>query len=66
MEIYMEGNKLLRLPEVESTTGLKKSAIYVRVKDGSFPEPVRLRAKAVAWRFDEIQQWINDLPRAIA
>lgn len=61
----MEGNKLLRLPEVEATTGLKKSAIYVRVKDGSFPEPVRLGPKSVAWRFDEVQQWILELPRAI-
>ncbi len=50
MEVYMEWNKLLRLPEVETTTGLKKSAIYARRKDGTFPEPVRLGGKAVAWR----------------
>ena len=61
----MEGNKLLRLPEVESTTGLKKSAIYERVKSGKFPQPVRLGTKSVAWRFDEVQQWIYELPRAI-
>jgi prophage regulatory protein len=60
----MEGIRLIRLPEVEDTTGLKKSAIYARIKEGHFPGPVRLGAKAVAWRFDEIQQWIDQLPRA--
>lgn len=59
----MEGISLMRLPDVEKTTGLKKSAIYARIKEGSFPGPVRLGAKAVAWRFDEIQQWIDKLPR---
>lgn len=62
----MVGIKLMRLPEVEATTGLKKSAIYARIKEGVFPGPVRLGAKAVAWRFDEIQQWIDQLPRVAA
>lgn len=60
----MEPTKLLRLPEVELTTGLKKSAIYQRVKLGTFPPPLKLGIKAVAWRSDEVQKWIADLPRA--
>ena len=55
---------LLRLMKVEEITGLKKSAIYARIKAKTFPIPVRLGAKAVAWRSDEIQEWINDRPRA--
>ncbi|WP_136799695.1 helix-turn-helix transcriptional regulator [Desulfosediminicola ganghwensis] len=55
--------KLLRLPEVESITGLKKSAIYAWVKKGFFPPPVRLGAKAVAWRASDVQEWVDKLPR---
>lgn len=61
----MEGNKLLRLPQVESRTGLKKSTIYDRIKQGTFPISVKLGAKAVAWRSDEIEAWIESRPRTV-
>ena len=47
-----------RLPTVEQTTGLKKSAIYAGMKAGTFPKPVRLSRRCVAWRETEIQAWI--------
>ena len=50
---------LLRLPAVEDRTGLKKSTIYAGVRAGTFPAPVRLSARAVAFRDDEIDRWIN-------
>jgi len=57
--------KLYRLPVVMTITGLKKSAIYDRVKKGTFPLPVKLGAKAVAWRSDEVGQWIESRPRTV-
>ncbi len=57
---------LLRLKEVEERTGVKKSKIYADIKKGEFPSPVRLGPKSVAWRSDEIQEWIDNLPRAAA
>jgi len=56
--------RLYRLPDVEKICGLKKSAIYSRIKEGSFPAPVELGPKSVAWRSDEIEEWINERPRA--
>ncbi|MEI8170860.1 MAG: AlpA family transcriptional regulator [Rhodoferax sp.] len=50
---------LIRLPQVEIKTGLKKSTIYAGVKDKTFPSPVRLSARAVAWREENIDSWIN-------
>lgn len=38
--------------------GLKKTAIYERIKDGDFPKPVKL-GRASGWVEDEIQAWIN-------
>ena len=60
----MEESRLLRLPDVLKITGLKKSTIYEGAKNGTFPKPLRVGLRAVAWRQDELQQWINDLPRA--
>lgn len=50
--------KLIRLPIVEDRTGLGKSSIYAAVKAGTMPAPVRLSARAVAWREEEIDRWI--------
>ena len=55
---------LLRLAQVENATGLKKSAIYEKIKTGGFPVAVRLGSRSVAWRSDEIQRWIQERPRA--
>lgn len=54
---------LLRMPQVENVTGLKKSALYQRIKEGTFPAAVRLGPKSVAWRSDEVSQWVESRPR---
>ncbi len=53
-------DKLLRLPAVEERTGLKKSSLYAGAKAGTFPAPVRLSARAVAWRESDIDRWISE------
>lgn len=51
--------RLLRLPAVEQLTGLKKSTIYAGLSatPRTFPAPVRLSARAVAWRESDIAAW---------
>lgn len=49
--------RLLRLPEVESLTGLKKSSIYAGMKAGTFPHCIRLSTRAVAWPESRIATW---------
>ncbi len=55
--------RLVRLPEVERITGLKKSAIYKKIKEGEeedkFPSAVKLGTKHVAWISEEIYSWID-------
>lgn len=48
---------LLRLNAVIACTGLRRSTIYERVADKSFPSPIKLGAKSVAWIQSEIQEW---------
>jgi len=52
------GERLIRLPEVEAVTGMKKSALYAAMKRSAFPLPVKLSKRASAWRYSEIQAWI--------
>ena len=57
---------LLRLPQVELATGLKKSALHELINAGDFPRPVKLGSRSVAWRSDEVQAWIESRPRVTA
>ena len=60
----MEDSKLLRLPAVLEVTGLKKSTIYARVKSGTFPKPVKVSSRTIAWHSSEVTRCIEELPRA--
>lgn len=52
------GETLLRLPDVEARTGLKKSAIYAGMRAGTFPACIKLGSRAAAWPESEIAAWI--------
>jgi len=52
--------RLLRLPEVMRVVGLRRSAIYARVAQGTFPRPISIGARAVAWSSDAISAWVAD------
>ena len=54
---HSKPERLLRLPAVESLTGLKKSSIYLAMKAGTFPGCIRLGTRAVAWRESDIATW---------
>jgi len=53
-------HKLLRLPEVKSTTGLSKSSIYARISEGTFPKQIPLGPRLVVWVESDIQKWISE------
>lgn len=50
--------RLLRLPDVKSRTGLSRSTIYTYISAGEFPKGIRLGARCVAWAESEIDGWI--------
>ncbi|MGB0733316.1 MAG: helix-turn-helix transcriptional regulator [Pontibacterium sp.] len=52
--------RLIRRSEVERLTGLARSTIYARMEQGTFPRPVSLGGRSVAWRSDEINAWIEE------
>lgn len=55
----MDEIKLYRLRELSARIGLARSAIYQAVKDGRFPKPIRVGARAVAWRHQDVESWLQ-------
>ena len=56
--------RLLRLGDVLVRSGLSRSTIYRKMREGSFPEPLRVGVRAVRWREAEIEDWLASRPRA--
>lgn len=50
--------RLLRRRQVEALTGLKRSTIYQRLAEGTFPKQIRLGPRSVGWLASEIDGWI--------
>lgn len=57
--------RFLRMPAVMQMVGLKRTAIYGRIKKGTFPAPVQLGPRAVAWDEQELVQWQGSLNRGV-
>lgn len=55
----MTENVLLRVPQVIARTGMKRSTLYQAIQRGDFPAARRIGRRAVAWRADEVDEWIN-------
>jgi predicted DNA-binding transcriptional regulator AlpA len=53
-------DRLLRLPEVERLTGLRRSAIYEQMRKGTFPRSVKAGARTATWSEAAIQVWIAE------
>ena len=49
----------IKLPAVKERTALSTSEIYRRLEAGTFPQQIRLGAKAVAWLEHEVDAWIE-------
>lgn len=55
----MSALRFIRMFEVKERTGLSKTAIYRRMAEGTFPSPIQLGKRAVAWRSDQLDEWIT-------
>ncbi|WP_321968304.1 helix-turn-helix transcriptional regulator [Burkholderia cepacia] len=51
---------ILRRTQVENEVGLKRSTIYQRIQEGTFPRPIRLGERAVGWRASDIERFLED------
>lgn len=59
MEANSTKERILRLTDVKSRTGLSRSTIYLNISNGSFPRHISLGARCVGWLESEIDAWIQ-------
>jgi prophage regulatory protein len=51
---------VVKLPQVIQVSGKSRSGIYADIKNGTFPKPIHIGKRAVAWLVSDINQWIED------
>ena len=51
--------RLLRIRDVAGLTGLGKTTIWRRTKEGKFPAPIKEGKMITAWVEDEVRAWID-------
>lgn len=70
-ELIFTADQLLRLPAVLAVLSVSRSTFYTMMEQGRAPQPVRVGARAVAWRKSDIEkiirgEWLPTLPRQVA
>ena len=60
-ERVARSDRLLNKWAVEERTSLDITTIYRKMKAGTFPQPVRVGRRRVAWRESDIAAWQADL-----
>ncbi len=46
---------ILRLPAVQAESGVSRSTIYLRIRQGLWPNPVKLGPRSVGWPASEVE-----------
>ena len=52
--------RFLRVSEVLEMTGMGKTFIYDRMRDGTFPKQIQLGSRSVVWNEQEVITWMED------
>ncbi len=58
-EAASRGHVLLRLEKVMEMTGKTRNQLYISMRKGVFPRPVKIGNRAAAWVHAEVQSWIS-------
>ncbi|MXO66278.1 helix-turn-helix transcriptional regulator [Altericroceibacterium endophyticum] len=53
-------DRLLTIREVMQRTSLSRSYVYHLVKQGDFPEPIKLGPKCTRWSERALDQWLQE------
>ena len=51
---------LIRNREVRSRVGFSNTTLYEKIKEGTFPKPIRIGDRMVAWDSEAIDLWIEE------
>lgn len=49
----------IRLPRLLTLIPFSRSTLYLKVKQGTFPAPVKLSVRVAAWKVETIREYIE-------
>lgn len=55
-------DRILRIKTVLERTGLSRSTLYRKVREGTFPRQVKISTQCAGWRESIVDRWIAELP----
>ncbi len=55
----MNENRIIRLRELKTITGLSTATIWRKEKENTFPKRRKISKRAVGWIHDEVTSWIS-------
>lgn len=53
-------DRIIRIRTVLNRTGLSRSTLYRKMKEGTFPRQVKISDYCSGWRESAINRWIED------
>lgn len=53
-------DRIVRLKTVLARTGLSRSTLYRKIREGTFPQQVRISIHGAGWRESVVNRWIAD------
>ena len=56
--------RLLPIVDVMRSIGFGRNWIYSRMREGTFPRPVRIGPQAVRWKMSDVDRWIAERSQA--
>ena len=51
-------DRIVRLKTVLARTGLSRSTIYRKIKEGTFPPQIRISANVAGWKESDLNRWV--------
>jgi len=58
-------NRFVREAECKSITGLSRTRRWELEKIGKFPKRIKLSERAIAWRYSDLMNWMEERVSAI-
>lgn len=52
-------DSILKIPQVQQITGLSRSGIYAKIKEGTFPKQIKLGLRASGWVESEVYAFVQ-------
>jgi prophage regulatory protein len=62
----MSISRYVRVNQLTQLIPISKASVWRKVKEGSFPKPIKLGERITAWRMEDVEAWLTARHREVA